>query len=92
MFIQNVQNHYSGEDSGASIAARILAALRSVNGNDAAVTPKALEPLDHFNARGPEATRELAALLDPQIGETKLDIGCGMAGRHAGLPQGAAAP
>jgi sarcosine/dimethylglycine N-methyltransferase len=80
MFIQNVQNHYSGEDSGASIAARILAALRSVNGSDAAVTPKALEPLDHFNARGVEATRELAALLDPQIGETILDIGCGIGG------------
>jgi sarcosine/dimethylglycine N-methyltransferase len=77
---QNVQNHYSGEDTGTSIAARILAALRSVNGNDAAVTPKALEPLDHFNARGIEATQELAALLEPQIGETILDIGCGIGG------------
>jgi sarcosine/dimethylglycine N-methyltransferase len=77
---QNIQNHYSGEDTGTSIAARILAALRSVNGNDAAVTPKALEPLDHFNARGVEATQELAALLEPQIGETILDIGCGIGG------------
>jgi sarcosine/dimethylglycine N-methyltransferase len=77
---QNVQNHYSGEDTGAVIAARILAALRSVNGNDAAVTPEALEPLDHFNARGVEATQELAALLEPQIGESILDIGCGIGG------------
>jgi SAM-dependent methyltransferase len=80
MSVQNVQNHYSGEDTGISIAARILAALRSVNGNGAAVTPEALEPLDHFNARGVEATRELAALLDPEIGETILDIGCGIGG------------
>jgi hypothetical protein len=33
---QNVQKH-SGEDTSTGIAARILAALRSVNGNDAAI-------------------------------------------------------
>lgn len=77
---QNVQKHYSGEDTGSSIAARILAVLRSVNGNDAAVTPEALAPLDHFNARGVEGTQELAALLEPQISETILDIGCGIGG------------
>jgi ubiquinone/menaquinone biosynthesis C-methylase UbiE len=76
----NVQDHYSGEDTGNSIAARILAALRSVNGSDRAVTPEALEPLDHFNARGVAATRELVALLEPQAGETVLDIGCGIGG------------
>jgi ubiquinone/menaquinone biosynthesis C-methylase UbiE len=59
---------------------RILAVLRLVNGNDAAVTPEALEPLDHFNARGVAATQELVALLEPQAGETILDIGSGIGG------------
>ena len=77
---RNVQDHYSGEDTGSGMAARILAALRSVNGNDAAVTPEALEPLDHFNARGVAATQELVALLEPQAGETILDIGSGIGG------------
>ena len=77
---QNVQDHYSGEDTGSGMAARILAALRSVNGSDAAVTPEALEPLDHFNARGVAATQELVALLEPQAGETILDIGSGIGG------------
>jgi sarcosine/dimethylglycine N-methyltransferase len=76
----NVQDHYSGDGSGSDMAARILAALRSVNGSDAAVTPEALEPLDHFNARGVAATQELVALLKPQEGETILDIGCGIGG------------
>ena len=77
---RNIQDHYSGEDSGSGMAARILAALRLVNGNDAAVTPEALEPLDHFNARGVAATQELVALLEPQAGETILDIGSGIGG------------
>ena len=76
----NVQEHYSGEDTGSGMAARILAALRSVNGSDAAVTPEALAPLDHFNARGVAATQELVALLEPQAGETILDIGSGIGG------------
>ena len=77
---QNVQDHYSGADTGGGMAARILAALRSVNGSDAVVTPEALAPLDHFNARGVAATQELVALLEPQAGETILDIGSGIGG------------
>ena len=77
---KNVQDHYSGEDTGGGMAAQILAALRSVNGSDAAVTPEALAPLDHFNARGVAATQELLALLEPQAGETILDIGSGIGG------------
>ena len=77
---QNVQDHYSGDDTGGGMAARILAALRSINGSDAAVTPEALEPLDHFNARGVAATQELVAQLAPKIGEAILDIGSGIGG------------
>ncbi len=80
MVDQNVQNHYSGKSSGGAMAARILAALRLVNGSAAPVTPEALAPLDHFNARGVTATQELVALLEPQSGESILDIGCGIGG------------
>jgi sarcosine/dimethylglycine N-methyltransferase len=77
---QHIQDHYSGEDTGSGIAARILEALRSVNGRDAAITPEALAPLDHFNARGLAATEELVELLEPQAGESILDIGGGIGG------------
>jgi SAM-dependent methyltransferase len=76
----NVQDHYSGEDTGKGMAARILAALRSISGSDAAITPEALAPLDHFNARGVAATQELIALLEPRAGEAILDIGSGIGG------------
>ena len=72
-------DHYAGADTGEAMADRILAALRAVHGN-APVTPKALEPLDHFNARGVAATSKLATLLDPRPGEAVLDIGSGIGG------------
>ena len=62
------------------MASRILAAVRAVYGSDAAITPETLAPLDHFNARGVAATQELVALLDPQVGESLLDIGSGIGG------------
>jgi SAM-dependent methyltransferase len=71
-----VKDHYASE----GIAARILAALRAVEGPEAPVTPDALAPLDHFHGRGLKATREMAALLDPRPGERVLDIGGGIGG------------
>jgi len=71
-----VEDHYANPD----IVPRILAALRQVNGADAAVTPDALAPLDHFHGRGVVATREMAAVLQPQAGEHVLDIGSGIGG------------
>jgi sarcosine/dimethylglycine N-methyltransferase len=76
----SVQDHYAGDDTGSSMASRILAAVRSVYGSDAAITPEALAPLDHFNGRGLAATQELVALLDPQAGDSLLDIGSGIGG------------
>jgi ubiquinone/menaquinone biosynthesis C-methylase UbiE len=76
----SVQDHYAGDDTGGGMASRILAAVRAVYGSDAAITPETLAPLDHFNARGVAATQELAALLDPQAGESLLDIGSGIGG------------
>jgi SAM-dependent methyltransferase len=71
-----VRDHYASE----GIAARILAALRAAQGQEAPVTPDALAPLDHFHGRGLKATREMAALLDPRPGERVLDIGSGIGG------------
>ncbi len=71
-----VERHYASE----GIAARILAALRAAGGAQAAITPDALAPLDHFHGRGVLATRELVAQLDPRPGERILDIGCGIGG------------
>ena len=71
-----VRDHYASSD----IAARVLATLRAMEGEDAPVTPDTLAPLDHFHRRGLVATRDLAALLGPRPGERLLDIGCGIGG------------
>jgi len=62
------------------MASRILAAVRAVYGQDVAITPETLAPLDHFNGRGLAGTQALVALLDPQAGESLLDIGSGIGG------------
>ena len=36
----NVQDHYAGDDTGSGMVSRILAAVRAVYGQDAAITPK----------------------------------------------------
>ncbi len=77
---QRVQDHYARPGSGAAIAARIIAALRAHAGADVAITAEALTPIDHLHGRGVLATREVAALLDPQPGEAILDIGSGIGG------------
>ena len=66
--------------AGPGIAARLFAALRAEQGEEAPVTPDALAPLDHMHARGLQATRELAELLDPRPGDAILDIGAGIGG------------
>lgn len=71
-----VMRHYGS----AGIAERVLAALRAAHGPEAPVTVDNLAPLDQFHGRGPLATRELAALLQPQAGERLLDIGSGIGG------------
>ena len=71
-----VQAHYARP----GVVARLLAALREVQGEDVPITPETLAPLDHFHRGGLAATRKLAALLDPHPGERVLDIGCGVGG------------
>jgi ubiquinone/menaquinone biosynthesis C-methylase UbiE len=71
-----VQEHYASE----GITARILTALRHVNGPDVPVTPDTLAPIDHFHGKGLIATEELAATLQPKGSDRLLDIGCGIGG------------
>jgi sarcosine/dimethylglycine N-methyltransferase len=75
-----VQDHDAGDDTGSAVATRILAAVRAVDGRDAAITPETLAALDHFNARGVAATQALVACLAPRAGESLLDIGSGIGG------------
>jgi SAM-dependent methyltransferase len=72
----DVARHYGNN----GIAERILAALRAANGPDAPLTVDALAVLDHFHGRGIVATKELVALLKPEVGEHILDIGSGIGG------------
>ena len=72
----SVEEHYRS----AGITARVLAALRNVNGPDVAITPDTLAPIDHFHGKGAIATEELAAVLQPQTTDHVLDIGCGIGG------------
>jgi sarcosine/dimethylglycine N-methyltransferase len=71
-----VEKHYASE----GITARVLTALRAVNGQDVAITPDTLAPIDHFHGKGVVATAELAALLQPKASDHLLDIGCGIGG------------
>jgi len=71
-----VEEHYGS----IGITARILTALRAVNGPDVRITPDTLAPIDHFHGKGEVATDELAALLQPKASDHLLDIGCGIGG------------
>jgi SAM-dependent methyltransferase len=71
-----VEEHYAS----TGITARILTALRAVNGPDVPITPDTLAPIDHFHRRGVLKTEELAALLQPKASDHLLDIGCGIGG------------
>ena len=71
-----VEEHYAS----MGIIARVLTALRNVNGPDVPITPDTLAPIDHFHGKGVVATEELAALLQPKASDHLLDIGCGIGG------------
>ena len=71
-----VEKHYAS----AGITARVLTALRNVNGPDVPITPDTLAPIDHFHRRGVIETEELAAVLQPKASDHLLDIGCGIGG------------
>lgn len=72
----SVAEHYAS----TGITARILTALRAVNGPDVPITPDTLAPIDHFHGKGMVATEELASELQPKASDHLLDIGCGIGG------------
>jgi sarcosine/dimethylglycine N-methyltransferase len=71
-----VREHYASE----GVVARVLAALRNVNGPEVPITPDTLAPIDHFHGKGVIATEELAEMLQPKASDHILDIGCGIGG------------
>jgi ubiquinone/menaquinone biosynthesis C-methylase UbiE len=71
-----IADHYTRE----GIAETILAAVRATLPPGAALTPDALAPVDQLHGRGLEATKEIAALLEPKPGERLIDIGSGVGG------------
>jgi ubiquinone/menaquinone biosynthesis C-methylase UbiE len=77
---ERVEDHYARSGSGSAIAARLIAAVRAHGGADIAITPETLAPVDHLHGRGPLATEELVALLEPRADEAILDIGSGLGG------------
>lgn len=59
---------------------RIVAALRESGIPLDRVTVEDLAPVDHFHARGVQATVELSELLPIRAGQHIVDIGCGLGG------------
>ena len=49
---QRIQDHYARSGTGATIAARAIAAVRAHGGADMAITPETLAPVDHLHGRG----------------------------------------
>ncbi len=62
------------------LLARIDAGLGQLGVAPEALTLDHLAPVDEFHFRGPAATAELIALLDPQAGTHILDVGSGLGG------------
>lgn len=75
-----VQDHYAKLGAGHSIAERILTAVYAAGGPATPVTPETLAPFDHYHGGGLAATEGLATLLEPQAGESIVDIGSGIGG------------
>lgn len=59
---------------------RILDAMHASGLTAANASVETLAPLDHFHARGFQATRELADVLPVKAGDHLIDIGCGVGG------------
>lgn len=59
---------------------RILDALQASGISAANASVETLAPLDHFHARGFQATKELADLLPVRPRDHLVDIGCGVGG------------
>src|SRR3546814_17999181 len=75
--------HYARE---GALTGRILSALTAAGKDLDRLTAEDLSPYDQFHSRGSQATAELAQLLDPQLGQRLLDLGCGIGGQEPRAP------
>lgn len=73
---QAISDHWGNGD----VYSRILEAMRQAGIAPETVTIEQLAPVDHFHARGFQATVELAEILPIHAGDRLLDIGCGIGG------------
>jgi ubiquinone/menaquinone biosynthesis C-methylase UbiE len=74
----DITRHYGR--GGASLQARLDAALGDDGADPAQPTLEALAPYDQFHGRGVEATEEIAALMQALPDEHWLDVGSGIGG------------
>lgn len=73
---RDIASHYSRGD----LLARLNAALADDGVDPLRPSLQALAPYDQFHGRGLEATREVAALVQPGANDHVLDIGSGIGG------------
>jgi SAM-dependent methyltransferase len=71
-----ISDHWGTGD----VFARIMAAMKAASLSPDTVTVEQLAPVDHFHARGRQATVELADVLPIRAGHHIVDIGCGIGG------------
>jgi SAM-dependent methyltransferase len=71
-----ISDHWGTGD----VYARIVEAMKAASLSPDTVTVEQLAPVDHFHARGFQATAELADVLPIKAGQHIVDIGCGVGG------------
>ena len=76
MTADKVAAHYTH----GSLLEAILAKLDEAGVAQGGLTARDLAPLDHLHTRGVVATDEMIERLQPQAGQTIIDIGCGIGG------------
>jgi SAM-dependent methyltransferase len=73
---QSISDHWATGD----VYGRIMEATAAASISPDTVSVEQLAPMDHFHARGFQATVELADVLPIRAGDHLVDIGCGLGG------------
>lgn len=81
--MRDIEGHYAAAD----LVQRVETALARAGKPRDALTLDDLAPVDEFHVRGPAATEELIARLDPPPRARVLDIGAGLGGPARRLAQ-----
>ena len=69
-----------GHWGSGDVFGRILSAMQDAGITPETATVETLAPVDHFHARGFQATKDLADSLPVRPGDRLVDIGCGVGG------------